>query len=256
MASAKTAVAKAKTANLPVDLKSIFAAEVADVAKRISAPSGDRISVTQSKTFKLPNGTELEEMEAVIIDFVAANYYYKGAYDRNNITPPECFAIGLEPSGLVPSDNSPDKQCASCAGCWANQFKSAGNGKACQNTRLLALITPDADVDSPIYTLKVSPTALKSFDGHVAQVVRNFGMPVRGVITRISFSPDSDYATLRFNTLAPAPTDLVMLAQARLTEARERLSTEPDVSALAAANDAKGAKAPAKRAPAKVAGRR
>ena len=248
-----TAVAKPK-ANLPVDMQAEMALEIAAYAKRIQAPTGDRISVTQRKTFKLPNGDEVDELEAIIIDFVAANYYYVGAYDPGNITPPECFAIGLEPAGLVPSDNSPDKQCASCAGCWANQFKSAGKGKACQNTRLIALITPDSDVESPIYTLKVSPTALKSFDSHVGQVVRSFGAPIRGVVSRISFSADSDYATLRFNTLSPVSKEQWALASNRLAEARDRLQTEPDVSSLIAANDA-GKKAPAKRAPVKAAGR-
>lgn len=230
------AVAKPKT-NLPVDISAQFATEIAEYAKRIQAPSGDRIAVTQRKTFKLPNGDEVEELEAVIVDFVAANYYYVGAYDPSNITPPECFAIGLEPSGLTPSANSPDKQCNACAGCWANQFKSAGKGKACQNTRLLALITPDADAESPIYTLKVSPTALKSFDAHVSQVMRSFQAPIRAVRTRISFSQDSDFATLRFAVIGPADKELLMVAQSRLAEARERLQTEPDVSALLAAND-------------------
>ena len=253
------AASKAKPkVNLPATVAASFAAEVADIAKSIGAPSGDRIAATQGKMFKLPNGSETEEFDAIVLDFVAANYYYESGYDKNNITPPDCFAIGLEPSGLVASDNSPDKQCNACAGCWANAFKSAktGNGKACSNTRLLAVIlvppggfaVNDNLDDLPIYTLKVSPTALKSFDGHVSGVVRNFGIPVRGVITNISFSADSDFASMRFSTVAPCNADMIALANARVVEARERLLTEPDVSAAHAANDAPAKKAPAKRA--------
>ena len=252
MAKAQTtAIAKAKV-NLPVDVNAAMAAEMEQIQKRISAPSGDHIMVTQGKTFKLPNGSELDELEAIVVDFCAANFYYTEAYDRGNVVPPACFALGLEPAGLVASDNSPDKQCASCAACWANQFGSSGKGKACQNTRLLALLTPDADAETPLYLLKVSPTAIKNFDAHVNSVANSFKMPVRAVVTQINFSQESEYATLRFKTLRPAEKDLLLMAHNRLEEARKRLLTEPDVSALKAANDAPKAKAKAKPAPVKA----
>lgn len=252
MAKAQTtAIAKAKV-NLPVDVNAAMAAEMEQIQKRISAPSGDRIMVTQGKTFKLPNGSELDELEAVVVDFCAANFYYTEAYDRGNVVPPACFALGLEPAGLVASDNSPDKQCASCAACWANQFGSSGKGKACQNTRLLALLTPDADAETPLYLLKVSPTAIKNFDAHVNSVANSFKMPVRAVVTQISFSQESEYATLCFKTLRPAEKDLLLMAHNRLEEARKRLLTEPDVSALKAASDTPKAKAKAKPKPAPV----
>ena len=246
MAKATTAVAKAKL-NLPVDINAQLQAEMAEIQKRISAPTGNRILVTQGKTFKLPNGDELDELEAVIVEFVAGNFYYTEAYDRNNIVPPACFALGLEPAGLCPSDNSPDKQSDSCASCWANQWGSSGKGKACQNTRLLAILPPDADVETPIMTLKVSPTAIKSFDAHVGSVARTVGMPVRAVVTRINFSED-DFASLRFSTLRPVDKDLLLLAQGRLEEARSILLTEPDVSNAKAADNSK---TPAKKPAAK-----
>lgn len=260
MAKAKTtAIAKAKI-NLPVDVNAAMQAEMEQIQKRISAPSGDRIMVTQGKTFKLPNGSELDELEAVVVDFCAANYYYTEAFDRGNVIPPACFALGLEPAMLEASSNSPDKQCASCAACWANQFGSSGKGKACQNTRLLALLTPDADAETPLYLLKVSPTAIKNFDAHVNSVANSFKMPVRAVVTQITFSQESEYATLRFKTLRPADEDLLIMAHGRLEEARKRLLTEPDVSALKAANETpkkvkpKAKPAPMKALPKKVAG--
>lgn len=251
MAKPSTAVTKAKPVALPAAIKAQLAAQVADIHKRISAPSGDRITVTQSKTFKLPNGQEVDELEAVIVDFAAANFYYETGYERNNITPPKCFALGLEPAGLVPSDNSPDKQCAACAGCWANQFKSSGNGKACQNTRLLAILPTDADVDTDIQILKVSPTALRSFDGHVSKVVSKHNVPIFGVVTRIFFSPDTEYASLRFEDQGIATEALITLAFNRQAEAQKRLLTEPDVST--AANDAPAPKSVNKRVPVKKA---
>lgn len=234
MSNPKTAVAKAKI-NLPVDVNQEMAAEIAALQKRISAPSGDRIQVTQAKSFKLPNGQEIDgPLEAIIVDFAAANFYYTEAFDRNNVTPPVCFALGLEPAGMSPSENSPDPQAASCASCWANQFGSAGRGKACQNARLLAVLPLDATEETPIWILKVSPTAIRAFDGHVSAVARQYGLPVRAVVTAIDFSQESEYATLRFSTVGPAPKELVLMAQSRKPEAIQRLLTEPDVSAAAA----------------------
>ena len=242
-----TALVKAKV-NLPANIQEQFAAEVAALQKRIAAPSGDRITVTQGRTLKLPNGLEVDEIECVVVDFVAANFYYPTLFDRNNIVPPDCFSIGLEPAGLVPSDNSPEKQCEACAGCWANQFKSAqnGRGKACSNTRLLAVLPLDADEDSPIMILKVSSTGLKSFDGHVANVASKYGVPIRGVTTKVTMS-DDEYASLRFSVIAKlGPKDpLLAVAQSLKESAMARLLTEPDVTA------AKAEPAPARRAPAK-----
>lgn len=232
MAKEGTAVTRAKV-NLPVDVNAQMAAEMLEITKRISAPSGNRITVTQSKSFKFPNGLESNDpFEAVVIDFAAANYYYVDAYDRNNITPPVCFALGLEPASLSPAESAPDKQALACAGCWANQFGSAGKGKACQNSRLLAIIPTDADADTPIWLLKVSPTAIRAFDAHVGAVARNFNMPVRGIVTEISFSPDSEYATLRFRAVGPAPKDLVLMAHGLKDEAQALLLTEPTVQAV------------------------
>jgi len=253
-----TAVAKAKF-QLPAAQAAALAAEMAMIQKRIAAPSGDRITVTQAKKMRLPSGIEIDELECIVIDFTATNSYYTESFDRNNIVPPVCFAIGLEPSGLVPSDSSPDKQCESCAGCWANQWKSSlkgGNGKACSNARLLAIIptAPDADNEYPMYIMKASTTAIKSFDGHVGKVAQSFGVPVRYVVTRVTMS-DDDYSSLRFSVVEPASKELIQLATDKLEEARARLLVEPDVSAYVAANDEpkkKNARAPAK----KVAGAR
>ena len=243
-----TVVAKARV-NLPVDVNAQMAAEVAAIQNRISAPSGDRITVTQGKTFKLANGLEVEEFEGIVVDFVAANYYYTDAFERGNITPPSCFAISMEPAGMTPSENSPDIQAGACASCWANQFGSAGKGKACQNTRLLAVLPLDADVDTVISILKVSPTAIKGFDAHVSNVARKHGMPVRGVVTKFSFSDDA-YSSVRFSDGGLANKDVILMANARKAEAIQRLEVEPNTAAVESA----GNKAPVrgKPAPAKV----
>jgi hypothetical protein len=97
--------------------------------------------------------------------------------------------------------------------------------------------------------LKVSSTGLKSFDGHVATVAQKYGVPVRGVTTRVTVSDDSEYASLRFAVIDRlSPKDpLLALAQSLKESSLVRLQTEPDVSAANAANDAPVRRAPAKK---------
>lgn len=243
MARNSTAVAPKAKLNLPANVAQALAAEVASITNRIGAPGGDRIKVTQAKRFRMPSGEEhAGPIQAVIVDFVSFNALYDGAFDPNDITPPMCAAIGSDIATLSPFADSTDVQCDSCAACPMNQFGSAGRGKACQNSRLLALLPPDAGADTPLMVLKVSPTALRSFDGYVATIARSFQMPPLAVITEISLDPNVDYPSLRFGNPQPADPDLVALALARREEARTRLNTKPDFAAAAAAS-----KAPAKK---------
>jgi hypothetical protein len=119
-------------ANLPVNYAEQLAKEAAEISKRIATPSGDRIRFNSNRSLITPDGGEGEELEVVVVDFVSSNLFYDGPFDRDNPQPPGCFAIGVEPSLLVPSPNSPNKQAETCSACPNNQFGSAGKGKACK----------------------------------------------------------------------------------------------------------------------------
>ena len=233
-----TAVAVSRKPNLPVDVAAQMAEEIAGFQSRLSAPGGDRIKPVLGKGFEMPNGDTADELSVIIVDFVSMNTLYDGAYNPNNITPPKCFAIGLEPTGMEPSANSPDCQSdGGCTSCWANQWKSATNGgagKACGNSKVIAVIAPDGDVDSPLMLLKVSATAIKNFDAYVASVARTFQRPPRGVITTITLDPNVDYASVRFGNPQPCDKDQLALAYSRREEAMARLTAEPDVSSYEA----------------------
>lgn len=241
-----TALVKSKS-NLPVDLAAEQAAEVAAMQARINKPSGDKIK-TEGKVFNFPDGRSSDTFEAIVVDFVTFHKYYTAGFVKGVSAPPVCFALGLEQANLTPSDASSDKQCASCAGCWANQYKSdpkGGNGKACKNERLLAILPLDADVETDLAILEVTPTGLKSFDGIVTKAM-NANSPLRNFIVRFTFA-DESYPTVRFEIVGPTPKDLLLLAQSRKDEALKRLLTEPDYSAVAANEPVKGAKKPASR---------
>ncbi len=174
----------------------------------------------------------------VIVDFISVNNFYEGAYDPKNISPPACFAIGTVPTQMAPSINSPARQSDNCAGCPMNQFGSAGDGKACKNMRRLAVLPPDADEDTPLLILDVSPTGLKSFDGYVRSAASKFNLPPVGLVTQITFAEDVSYASLRFGN--PQPNENAGAHWERRTEAMDRLTQEPDVSGYTAAPPARG----------------
>lgn len=248
MATAKktsTAVAVKKTSNAVVDVKAMLQAMVAANAKKTAPAGGNAIRVTQDKHLLLPDGSKTDELQVVIVEFTSRNEFYDGAFDKNNIRPPACFAIGDVPSELVPSANSPEKQADSCAECPMNLFGSAGNGKACKNTRLLAVLPADAEEDTPIWTIKVSPTAIKGFDGYVRNVQRVFGVPPVGVVTTIAFDENAEYAQLKFSD--PVPNENAAVHLARVDEAKEILMTEPDVSTFNAPAAPARKAAPARR---------
>ena len=261
MATAKKTPSTAVAAKKPVSsavvsIQEQLKAQVAAMAGKIAPPSGINIRITQDKKFQLPDGSKVEgPLDLVIVDFVSRNTFYEGTYDPNNIAPPACFAIHPEPKQMTPSENSPIKQSDDCASCPMNQFGSSGKGKACKNGRMLAVLPPDADADTPLWLLQVSPTALKGFDGFVGSVARTFQMPPIAVIASVDFNPNETYASLTFGD--PRPNENVAVHFARQAEAKELLMVEPDVSGFGqeAAKPARAPARPAARKPA-VAGRR
>lgn len=240
MATKKTSTAVAvKPANSVVSVKEMMAAQLAALGQKTAVSTGNAIRVTQDKQFILPDGSKTPDpIQVVIVDFTSCNEFYEGAFDPKNITPPACFALGDIPTTLVPSANSPAKQSDSCAECPNNAFGSAGAGKACKNTRKLALLPVDAEEDTPIWTIKVSPTAIKGFDGYVKNVARMFQVPPVGVVTTLSFDENQTYAALKFSD--PTPNEDAAAHLARMDEAREILAAEPDVSGFQAPVKAPG----------------
>ena len=240
-----TAVAVKKNSGAIVSIKDQMAKELAALAERTAPAGGDKIIVKNDKTFNLPDGQKVNELQVVVVDFMAINNFYEGAYDKDNIVPPTCFAIGQVITQMAPSDNSPVKQSDACSACPMNQFGSAGAGKACKNMRRLAVLPPDADADTPLWILDVSPTGIKSFDGYVKSVATKFGVMPVGVVTTVSFDPNVDYQSLRFSD--PQPNENIEIHWTRRNEAMERLTQEPDVSNYATPAPPKGRSAPARK---------
>jgi len=210
-----------------------LAAEAANIAESIGAPATNAIKI-HDKVFKLPDGQILQApLKVVIIDFISCNKFYEGVYREGEINPPVCFAISKKVTDLTPSANSPKKQANSCDICPLNEFGSDGAGKACKNTRLLAVILPDLDDNNSIYTLSVSPTAIKGFDGYVGSVAKMYKAPPVRVITDVMFHPEKSYSSLLFGN--PQPNENYIEDYARRADADVLLTAEPDMTSSATA---------------------
>lgn len=222
-------IVKAKsTPQLPAALLEELNAEALAIKERLNAPTGDYITATRNKTFKMPGAdNEAPSLRCIVIDWVSMNQWYPGRYDPNNIKPPACVALGPKPLEMKPFDGSPDKQHADCGTCPKNQWAKDGSGKECKNQFLLALLPVDDQEKGPIMLLKVSPTGLKWFEKYV-RTVTSSGIPVPhpvSVITIISFDEKADYPSLRFAT--DGPNLDVGVGAARRKEAHERLMVAP-----------------------------
>lgn len=233
--AAKSTAVATRASGAVVSVKDMIAAQIAKNANKTEPATGNKIRVTQSKEMVLPDGTKTRDpIQVVVVDFCSRNTFYPHTFDKDNPTPPACFAIGEEPKKLVPSDNSPEKQCdEGCASCPNNAWGSAPNGKggkACKNTRLLAVLPPDADESTEIWLLETSPTANKGFDGYINGLGNRMTMAPFQVVTTVSLDEASDYPTLMFSDPEPLPDDKVAIFADRIEDAQKLLATEPDVS--------------------------
>lgn len=233
-----------------VALEAQLAEEAANaISTAISKPTGKKISV-KNKQFVLPDGTVLgNSMDIVVLDFISMNRFYLEVFNPNNPRPPACFAMGKDLQAMAPHDESPEKQTeGTCARCPMNQWESdpqGGKGKACKNTRELAVVLA-SDIDDPeaeIYSMSVSPTGIRSFDAMVAYVARTFNGPLIKAIVNVSLNPNTEYPQLVFGDAAPNESYAELLA--RRQEATDMLFVPPDVSNFHAAAPAPRSRAAA-----------
>lgn len=211
------------------------------ITEKIGAPSGDLIRTTQDKKFAWPDGTTSDgTLRMVILDFVSIRNYRHTKYREGEESPPACFSVSNSPKGMVPSDNSPDKQHdGGCDTCPNNEWGTDGAGKICKEGRLLAVVRDNDDPNEPIYLMKASATAIKAFDAYVNSISAQFDSVPIAVVTDIYLAPNEKYSSMRFGNPSPNPNLEVHFA--RREEALKRLLTEPDVSQYKPPAPAKGA---------------
>ncbi len=179
----------------------------------------------------MPNG----RFQGIILDSAFLNAWYKTPYDQDNPTAPDCFALALTDEDLAPHEKSAAPQNEYCASCEKNVFGSAaqGRGKACGNTRRLAVLaaaecdTEDGVAGAELVLAKVSATNLKAWAGYVRSLAESQGRPPWAVITEIANVLDPGQTPsfhIEFSLVSLIDDDEVLTAlEKRLAGAQEEL---------------------------------
>jgi len=175
--------------------------ELARLAKRageIERPSGLTIGTRAGVLTYNGNPCPDNKLDVIVVASVHANTLYEGKFDPNNLTSPVCFAYS-EDGGpdMAPHPASSKPQCSTCAECWANQWKSdpdGGRGKACKNTRSLAVIPastrPEDIATAEIAILKPPVTSVNNWQMYVQKCGALYKSPPLALITRVGSVPD------------------------------------------------------------------
>ena len=170
------------------------------------------------------------EMAVVIPYSVLENIYYEGEYDSDNIQGPTCFAFGRNESEMAPHEVVQEAGTAvhdNCEDCPNNEWGSAekGKGKACRNTRRIAMIpagkfdkdgeyimeeNPEHYADAEVAYMKLPVTSVKGYAAFVKSIDATLGRPPHCVMTRVAVVPDTKTQfKVVFELLEKAPDELL-----------------------------------------------
>lgn len=241
---AKKAAAQQSTAIVKWDEE--LAAQ-ADVAASMASSAGSQFFSVKNGVLSwndapVPNN----QMAVIILGAIHENVYYEGKYDANNPEGPKCFAFSKDistkdcaPEKMAPHEVAVKAETAQegpCASCPMNEWGSSdtGKGKACRNTRRLAMIPagtlnaqgkfePIDDADEVLTTkvgnLKLPVTSVKGFDGFVKQVAGALRRPPHGIITKVKVVPDAkNQFKVTFEPIDNVPNELMGAVMKRREE--------------------------------------
>lgn len=220
-----------------------------ELAKQAAIAAGMEDSTASGQFFSLKGGVlqwndaplQGNQMGVIILDSILENVFYEGKYDPEVPQGPICFAFGrvesdLEPHKLVVEANN--QQHDHCAGCPMNEWGSAevGRGKACRNTRRLAMIPAGTfneagkfqlinDVEhfesAAVGYMKLPVTSVKGYASFVKQVAGALQRPPFGIATKVKVVPDpkSQFKVV-FEPIVNLPDELMTTIMKRHTDAK------------------------------------
>jgi hypothetical protein len=165
----------------------------------MEAPKGGFLSFKGGNMSYDDNMIPGNTMDVIVLDFVLENGIFRDKYNPSKPAAPMCYAIGRDEDELKPHEESEEPQHTDCASCPKNEWASdpeGGRGKACKNTRRIAIIPADClkhGVESikkaGMVMCKLPVTSLKNFSTFVNQAVKVMDTPPFGVVVRLSTKP-------------------------------------------------------------------
>lgn len=123
--------------------------------------------------------------------------FYANGYNPNDTSPPDCSSsTGVAPDAWVQNPIS-----SSCSNCQKNVFGSATSPsgkktKACRDAKRLWVVKVD-DVEGVVFGLNVPVTSLKAM-AEYGKEIRNAGIPLSAVVTRIYMDDESEFPQIHF----------------------------------------------------------
>lgn len=198
---------------------------LAQLAKKATAaekPSSSSISARAG--ILAYNGTPVpgNKLECIIIASTHANLLYDEKYDPNNPKSPICYAYCEDPEAegavMKPHPKSAKPQAENCADCKWNKWGSdpeGGRGKACKNTRRLAILPAGVEA-ADVPTAEVATMALpvmtvaKKWAPYVHKLATLYGRPPLAMKTVIGTQPDQKAQfMITFDDLGPVDNALL-----------------------------------------------
>ena len=200
---------------MSTNLPATYNERMAEIAKRYAqreTVAGDYISLRGGLISVDGYNPPGNQLCVVVLDAAVERTLFKGKFDPENMSPPNCYAVAYDDADLAP--NMPDHdwfeaQSDACASCWANEWGSGqGKGKACKERRRLMLLpagqfTPagrDFDLEvfedpehyqnAKPYLLKTPVTSVRSWSEYVQQLAA-IQRPPLGVFTRVYLENDA-----------------------------------------------------------------
>lgn len=168
------------------------------VQQEANVGGGQFISFKSGQISYQGNAIKGNELDVIAIDSVFENQYNPEKYDPDNPQPPVCYAFGRDEEELAPHPECADPQHETCKGCPHNEFGTAdnGKGKACKNTRRIAVIPGDTLEEDVLRTaeaayIRLPVTSVKGWASFVKMVKAMTGLPTLGVVATISTVPDA-----------------------------------------------------------------
>lgn len=197
----KTAVAEvAKTGTAVVTWKDRMEMVRAQAAAS-EAPKGGFLSFKGGHIAYNEEYIPGDKLGVVVIDFVLENSVFKEKYNPNKPASPMCYAFGRDETDMVPHEDCEEPQHDACDTCPRNEWGSdpeGGRGKACKNSRRIAVLPYDTVMKGPeairkaqVVMCKLPVTSIKNFSGFVTKVVKVLEKAPFEVQAELSVTPSA-----------------------------------------------------------------
>lgn len=180
------------------------------------------------------------KLPCIIIASTHLNAYYEDKFDPDDPKSPVCFAFSPDPETvpMKPHPKSEKPQCETCDDCPMNKWKSdpdGGKGKACKNSRKLALIPSGTTTEdmptAEIAVLALPVTSTGAWGNYVNKLATLFKRPPLGMKTIVGVEPHIKHQYhLTFQEDGPVEKELLMplMEKAKLAQDLLEIPYEPN----------------------------